>query len=326
MAARRIPSPSRNNDGGFKNGRNRSVTGRRAEISYLARARLGRALCFREVGRLVGLIGLVLLIGSASAFSHEGDHERINFLTEAAEKAPTNPLLHFELASLHARHGDLELALKDLERVDALAPGKFMTDLSRGDAYLVVRDFAKAKQSLDRQITSHPEAVRAWLLRARAEHELGQETASLADYREALKRTVTLEPDMVQEVATALTAAGKREEAAQVLAAGIEKLGRIPSLVLRALDLEVETKNFDAALRRIEQARMEAPRPEPWMARRATVLAQAGRLKESHDAWKALLDHLDSLPDQERTSNAMTQLRQEARDALGPGSAETPKR
>ncbi len=250
------------------------------------------------------------------ALAHEGDHERINALTEAAQKAPDNPLLHFELASLHARHGDVELALKDLERVDALAPGKFLTDLYRGDAYLEARDFNKAKQALDRQLLSHPEAVRAWLLRARAEQELGQQAASLADYRETLKRTVTLEPDIVQEVSGALAAAGKKEEAAQVLAGGIEKLGRIPSLVLRALDLEIETKNFDAALRRIDQSQREAPRPEPWMARRSAVLAQAGRIEESRAGWKALLQHLDSLPVNERNSQAMTQLKRQANEAL----------
>ena len=75
-------------------------------------------------------------------------------------------------------------------------------------------------------------------------------------------------------------------------------------------------KNFEAALRRVEEARQGAPRPEPWMARRATVLAQAGRIEESRAAWKALAKHLESLPDQERTSHAMSRLAEEARQAL----------
>jgi hypothetical protein len=97
----------------------------------------------------------------------------------------------------------------------------------------------------------------------------------------------------------------------------MEKLGKIPALVLRALDLEIASKNFDAALRLIEECRQTAPRPEPWMARRAAVLAQAGRLEESRAAWTGLAEHLDSLPEQERTSYGMTKLRDEARHALG---------
>jgi tetratricopeptide (TPR) repeat protein len=266
--------------------------------------------------RLLALAGLSLLFQAVSVFGHGGLHELIDAQKKKVEKAPSDPALRFELASLYGSHGELELALKNLDRVDALAPGKFPTDLLRGEAFLVVSDFTKAKEALDRQLVSHPENVRAWLLRARAERKLGQDEASLANYREVLKRTRSPEPDLIQEVADALATRGHQEEAAQVLAMGIEKLGKIPSLELRALDLEIALKDFDAALRRVEEAQKNAPRPEPWMARRAAVLAQAGRIEESRAAWKALADHLSSLPDQERTSTAMTNLAEEARQAL----------
>lgn len=262
------------------------------------------------------LAGFALLFQTGLVFGHGSFHERIDYLNKALEQTPADPVLRFELANLHGLHGDTELALEDLEKVDALAPGKFPTDLIRGEAFLVTHNFAKAKEALDRQLVSHPETSRAWVLRARAEQELGQLEASLADYREALKRTRSLEPDLVEEVANALAAAGNKEEAAQVLTAGIEKLGKIPSLVLRAVDLDIEMKNFDTALRRIERARQEAPRPEPWMARRAEVFAQAGRIEEARAAWKELLARLGSLPDDERSSRAMTQLTERARDAL----------
>jgi tetratricopeptide (TPR) repeat protein len=262
------------------------------------------------------LVGLLLRFQAGLVFGHGSFHERIDYLTKALEERPSDPVLRLELANLHGLHGDTELALENLDKIDALAPGKFPTDLIRGEAFLVARNFAKAKEVLDRQLVSHPETARAWLLRARAEQELGQQEASLADYREALKWTSSPEPDLVEELANALAAAGKKQEAVQALTAGVERLGKIPSLVLRAVDLEIETKNFDAALCRLEQARQEAPRPEPWMARRAEVLARAGRIEESRSAWKELLAHLGSLPDHERSSRAMTQLTEKARDAL----------
>jgi tetratricopeptide (TPR) repeat protein len=266
--------------------------------------------------RFAAVALLLLLFQAAQTFGHGGFHERIEYLTKALEQTPSDAVLRFELAKLHGVHGDVDLALQNLDKVDALAPGKFPTDLSRGEAFLGARDFAKAKEALDRQLVSHPETTRAWLLRARAERELGQQAASFADYREALKRTSSAEPDLVQEVADALAAAGNKEQAVQVLSAAIERLGKIPSLVLRAVDLDIEMKNFDSALRRIEQARQEAPRPEPWMAHRAEVLARAGRTEDARAAWKELLTRLGSLPDDERSSHAMTQLTQKARDAL----------
>ena len=265
---------------------------------------------------LIALTVSILLARTETAVGHGGFHERMDYLIEELAKTPSDPVLRFELAGLLAQHGDTQLALQSLDKVDALVPGKFPTDLIRGEAFLVARDFSKAKEVLGRQLTSHPETARAWLLRARAERELGQQAASFADYREALKRTSSIQPDVVQELADALAAANRQTEAVEVLNEGIQKLGKIPSLMLRALDLEIEMKDFDAALRRIEQARADAPRPEPWLARRATVLAQAGRSEESRAAWKALIERLDSLPQNERSSRAMTNLRDEAREAL----------
>jgi tetratricopeptide (TPR) repeat protein len=259
---------------------------------------------------------LLFLLQTGPVLAHGGYHERIAQLTAAIKKKPADPILHFELGNLHGLHGDLDLALLHLDRVDALAPGKFLTDLLRGEAWMVAGQFARAKEALDRQLIARPESARAWLFRARTEEKLGHSKASVADYREAIKRAVSPDPDLVQEVAGALARNGHREEAAQVLAAGIEKLGKIPSLVLRALDLEIAMKDFAAALRRVDEARQNAPRPEPWMARRAAILAQAGRTEESRAAWNELAQHLDSLPVRERNSSAMSKLAKEAHQAL----------
>jgi tetratricopeptide (TPR) repeat protein len=277
---------------------------------------------------LLAASSFLLLLQAELVFGHGAYHERMTALTVAVEQNPSDPLLRFELANLHGQHGDLELALEDLDRVDALAPGKFLTDLLRGSAFLVASQFTKAKEAFDRQLVSHPENPRAWLFRARAERQLGHDDACLADYREAFKRTPSPDPDLVQEVADALALRHCQPEAAQVLAKGIEKLGKIPSLVLRAVDLDLTMKNFDAALHLVEEAQHDAPRPEPWMARRAAILDQAGRFDESHAAWKALVVHLASLPDQERSSHAMTTIADEARQALdklkSPSAAELP--
>lgn len=280
-------------------------------ISMLARFHLSEGVLRSLV---LGVLVSLLLAGRMSG--HGGYHERMAYLTEEAKKNPTDPLLQFQLADLHGQHGDLSLALLNLDRVDELAPGKYLTDLLRGEAWLIAGEFAKAKAALDRQLGSHPECARAWLIRARAEQQLGEEKASLADYRQALNRTPSPDPDLVQEVSIALATHACQQEAAQVLATAIERLGAIPSLNLRALDLELEMKEFDAALHRIDAGRQAAPRPEPWMARRAAVLAQAGRVAESRAAWEGLAKHLDGLPEQERHSYAMKKLNEEAREAL----------
>ena len=250
------------------------------------------------------------------AFGHGAYHERLAQLAAELEKTPNDARLHFQLADLNGQHGDWQMSLLNLDRVDELAPGKFPTALLRGQAWLAGGQPAKAKAVLDPLLAAHPEYAHAWVLRARTWQRLGDGPASLADYREALRRTPVPEPDLVQETADAMAAQGREKEAVQILAAGLEKLGAVPSLVLRAMDLEIATKNFDAALSRVEAMQKSAPRPEPWMARRASVLAQAGRIEESRAAWQALVEHLAALPNLERGSHAMSKLAEDARQAL----------
>ncbi|KAB2644061.1 MAG: tetratricopeptide repeat protein [Verrucomicrobia bacterium] len=274
---------------------------------------------------LLAMTASVLLVLSAGpALGHGGFHERLAQLAVALEKSPNDPALHFELADVNGQHGDWQMALLNLARVEELAPGKFPTSLLRGQAWLTGGQPGKAKTALDTLLAGQPEHARGRLLRARAAQRLGDAAGSLADYREALRRTPAPDPDLLQETAGALAAGGLPEEAVRVLAAGMEKLGPIPSLVLRAMEVEIATGNFDAALARVEALRKSAPRPEPWMARRASVLAQAGRIEESRVAWQALVTHLEALPNLERGSHAMSKLAEDARHALASLANLTP--
>ncbi len=85
---------------------------------------------------------------------------------------------------------------------------------------------------------------------------------------------------------------------------------------MKALELEVVLGRYDAALTRVEVLQQTAPRPEPWMAKRASVLAQAGRIRESQAAWQALITHILALPNLERGAHAMQLIAEQAQQAL----------
>ena len=103
-----------------------------------------------------------------------------------------------------------------------------------------------------------------------------------------------------------------------MLSTGIEKIGPIPQLVLKAMDYELAAQRYDDVLKRIDAMQTCAPRPEPWMAKRASILAQAGRADDAQAAWSTLRDHLLALPNLERGSHAMSRLLEEAQTALKP--------
>lgn len=262
---------------------------------------------------LVGWLALPL-----TGWSHGALHDRIRELTAALAKNPNDVRLRFELADVYCQHGDWELALEQLAKVEALAPGQFPTglDLVRGQALLTGGKNDEALAALDRFIAGQPANSVALLARARTHRKLGHDKPCAADYEAALRYSPELDIQIYSEFADFLAQRGRREEAVQKLSDGLAQLGPEPALLRQALALDLELERFDDALGRLTLLEKTAPRPEPLMAQRAAILSRAGRAEESRAAWTALLTHLDTLPNLERGSPAMRALASDARAAL----------
>lgn len=282
---------------------------------------LNSALSFNaslQAHRLLGLGYAVLLLctGECDCRAHGTHEELLTELTEQIQQQPKNAELHFRRSYLYLEHGDWKACLIDLETAERLEPGKHACDLVRGPALALAGMPEAAKSTLDAFLETHPRNATALLERARVLKTLGQHPACLEDYRLALLNMPRPEPDLYHEVAEALHARGESDEARRVLQRGISQLGEVPALVLQALDIEVQTKHFDEALERVESMRRTAPRPEPWMAKRAELLSLAGREAEAQEAWKTLREHISQLPNLERGSHAMNTLAQRAAQHL----------
>jgi tetratricopeptide (TPR) repeat protein len=262
------------------------------------------------------LLAALILGGNGAAWAHGSHDELVAEITAELATRPDDAQLHFRLADANCEHGDWEIALENLKRVEQLAPGKFPTDFVRGRALLAGGQVKAARAALDRFLARTPQSVRALTFRARANQILGDTPAALADFDRALAQSSNPEPDLFEDYAEALVQAGRRDAAIDVLSQGIDKLGSVPSLVLSAMQLEVAAGRIDAALSRIDAMQISAPRPEPWMAKRAALLARAGRTDQARASWEALVAHLASLPNLERGSHAMSMLAAQAQEAL----------
>lgn len=245
------------------------------------------------------------------AVAHGSFHELMAQWEKDHALHPDDPALMVQRASVELEHDDWQATLASLEKASRL--GAFEGDLAlmRGRALAQGKLWPMAKSAFDDFLAAHPAASSALTERARVLMKLGQNEAALNDYRAALKTAAKPEPELVIEVAGVMTA----KEAISVLDAGIAALGPVPSLVTKALDLEVAARRFDAAVHRLDGMVTQA-RPEPWMARQASVLAQAGRLRESTMAWQQLRAHVLALPADERSSHAMSQCLEQANTAL----------
>lgn len=260
---------------------------------------------------------MALLLVSGNAFGHGAFHEELQRTDEEIAAHPLDGANWFRRGYLNVLHGEWQTALIDLEKADRLEPGKYATDWLRGQALMAGGKFEAAKNILVEFLEKHPQHGGAQATRARVLDKLEQHEAALTDFREALIKTQNPEPDLVIEVAEALVAQKHVEEAADLIDAHLKRMTNSPGLVMKALELEITLGRVDAALSRVDAMQQTAPRPEPWMAKRAAVLAQCGRADDAKAAWTALRDHILALPNLERGSHAMSRILEQAQIALG---------
>ena len=124
------------------------------------------------------------------------------------------------------------------------------------------------------------------------------------------------QPDYVLELAQALVAEGQVEQALRALDEGIKKLGPIVPLQGYAVDLELEQKNYAAALARIETILARVQRKESWFARRGDILLAGWEGREARKSYEAALAAVNRLPGRLQQSPAMVKLQAHVNSAL----------
>lgn len=270
-----------------------------------------------QIQRSLTVLLLITCAGPATqSCGHGAYHEELARADNEIAAHPEDGQLWYRRGLLNVLHGAWEPALVDLEKADRLAPGKYATNWLRGQALTTAGQYAAAKAVLNEFIAKYPDHGGALASRARALVLLKEHTAALADYRAALIKMPNAEPDLVQEVVEALISQQQNEEAADILEVHLKRLGNSPGLIMKAMDLEVALGRYDAALTRVDVLQQTAPRPEPWMAKRASLLTQAGRIRDSQAAWQALISHIQALPNLERGAHAMQLIAEQAQQAV----------
>ena len=259
------------------------------------------------------LLGLFSELPQATA--HQGLHRQIEALSRRIGSSPREPALYLRRGELYRRHGDWSEALADFDHAQKLAPELVDVEFHKGRLLLSAGKPKEAKESLDRFLAVKRHHILALVTRARARVKLGEFLAAARDYGTATARLrdggQKARPEYYLECARALQAAGEIhvDAAARCLDEGIRCLGPLPSLQNAAIRLELLRKRYDAALRRLDQTFGKQARKENWLARRADILAEAGRDAEARAALEAAITALDLLPVHRRQTRAVSRLR-----------------
>lgn len=261
--------------------------------------------------RLVLACLLLATLASPIAVAHGDLHEQIVAISQRIEADPSNADLILRRADLYREHGQWPQADADYDRAGKLAPANPAISLGRGKLYLAVGKLDAARASLGRVLEAQPAHVDALATRARVLQSLGEHDAAAADYARAIENASSPDPDFYLGRASSLSAArpARDDEALASLDEGIARLGKLPTLSLAAIELQVKRGEFDDALRRLDTLRESQPRQEAWLERRGDILMAAERPDEAMQAWRDSMAALEALPPRLRGTGAMLELR-----------------
>lgn len=259
----------------------------------------------------------VAALRTAEVFAHGTSHELIGAATREIASRPDHAPLYLRRANLHLEHGDWHACLLDVDEAERRQTQDLGAGFVRARAQAAGGFFADAKVTLDKFLAAHPLDAAALMERARVLSTLGKKAEAAEEFVRAMSHAQETEPDRIFELAALLCAAGREADALAAIDGALKATPGVPSLVECGVKIEIGRGNFDGALRRIAEAISAATIKEPLMARRAAVLAQAGRIAESLAAWRELHARLATLPAAQRDSHAMSSLSERTRHAIG---------
>lgn len=260
---------------------------------------------------------LACLLGVAPAGAHPEIDSQIADVTRRIEAAPDDASLFLRRGELHRIHREWDLAAADFARALELEPSLHHVHLSAGRMELDAGRPRRAVRSFDRFLSLEPASAKALGLKGRALAAMGKHLAAAKAFDAALAVDDGV-AEFYLERARALQAAGNAHLARALagLDAGIERLGKAPTLELLAVDLELERGAVDAAILRIDRVVAMAGRKDPWLYRKAEILEAAGRLDDARRVYEDVLRRIEELPESRRGSRAARELAGQTRAAL----------
>jgi len=257
---------------------------------------------------LTVLLAALSFVVPASA--HDGLHEAIASFDARIERAPDDVGLLLARGDLHRRHQAWGAAFEDALRVRQLSPDDDACLLLRAMLHADLDWAETALPLLDAYLARQADDLDARWLRGEVRSRLGDIDGALLDWDTVIAARERPSPDEYVARADLLATIGSESLALALsgLDEGIARLGAPAALQLRAIDLEVERGETDAALARLTTLEARSERRERWLAQRGDILMRSGRTREALVAFRDAAAAIDALAARHRKTQAVRDL------------------
>ena len=286
---------------------------------HLATELFHRAGSFAWLGGVVALMALL----PQQADAHGELLIRIAETTKKIEAATNNAQLYLDRGELYREDKNWAAAKADYDHAAVLDPNLATVDFCRAKMLDDSGEFESARALFDKILSGNPTDGEAFVGRARVLLKLNQRPAAIEDFQSGLQWLPKPKMEYFLELAQAMAAEGKPEDALRVLDSGIAKFGPLIPLQTLAVELELGQKNRSAAVLRLDTIIERAFRKEDWLAKRGDVLFTAGRLAEAKKSFEEALAAISILPWRLQQGPAMQKLQSHVHSALDKMAAPT---
>ena len=262
------------------------------------------------------LLFVICLFLECCLLAHGDLHDQIKQITKQLESEPKNALLYHKRGEMHRAHGEYSEALADYAVAETLDPKLDVVFLSRGRALSESEDFAASLKALDQFLTRQPNHIDAQWLRGRVLARLNRRDEAEKEFARVIAATEEPSPEQIIERAQNLERAERIDDALSCINAGIQRAGDFVTLEMEALNLELQLKHYDEAIKRLDNLIARAERKESYLVRKAEVLRQTGKDDLAQRCYSQALEAIVALPEIQRRLKSTIKLEEEVRRQL----------
>ncbi len=266
-------------------------------------------------------LALLLSFASSSLWAHGAIHEQIVEISERLEAAPDDSELWLKRGRLYLEDRHWTEAIEDLNQALRVNPEERSAHYFLAQGWLSLAIPEAALTSVNHFLRSleadNPGGrFRGGMLRGDVLQALGRYGEAASAYDQALSWADSPRPAHYLAHADALAAASRISDAVRALDAGIEQLGSVVSLEVRAVELLSRSNQVEEALSRLDNLASTSPNPARWRVDQGDLLRHTGRPEAARQAYQAALQALQALPPYRRSVPAMQALTKHAEAAL----------
>ena len=260
----------------------------------------------------------VLSIVPGKTFAHGDIDEQIISVTQRIKEHPTDPALYIKRGDLYRIHQDWRDSLADFKQAHKLSPQDREVHFHLGRLWWESGQLDSAKRELDIYLQYQPDSVTGLVHRARVLAKMNHTALAVKDISKAILRQKPPLPDLYLDRKEMMVSLGQdhQEETLKGIEQGIVDMGHLVVFLQAAMEIEIDLKRYDAALRRFAYLPKNLQTLPYWVAMQGDVYLSAGRKELALKNYSRALESIENYPKRKRNVKATLELESRIRKTM----------